>query len=77
VYETNSGDFVGAAAIKLINLSSPDVGYSLVINNGTQTFKYNENGISPASNAIEVDKRITIPESSFTIYDKNGNAIDA
>lgn len=66
--------FIGTAAIQLKNEESEDIDlYSLVINNGTQVFKYNERGISPASPSL--DNPIVIPELSFTLYDPEGNEV--
>ena len=66
--------YLGTASIVLTNsLDAEDV-YSIVINDGAQVFKYNENGISPASGALE--NPIVIQALTFTIYDNLGNAIE-
>lgn len=67
--------FLGVASIVLTNTMS-DGGlhsYTLVLNNGSQVFLYDEEGISPAS--PEQENPIIIPELSFTIYDNKGNAL--
>lgn len=76
VYTAQPKEFIGAAAITLTNDSSPDVGFSLVINNGTQVFKYNEAGISPTAQSKQTHQTIDIPELSFIIYDNQGKPID-
>lgn len=66
--------FLGAAAIQLKNEDLEEIElYSLVINNGSQVFKYNEKGISPASKSL--DSPITIPELSFTLYNPDGTEV--
>ena len=70
----NQGIFLGTASIVITNSLEGEGAYTLVINNGTQVFKYNENGISPASSAV--DKPIKIKALTFTIYDNLGNPID-
>jgi hypothetical protein len=46
----------------------------LVINNGHQVFKYDENGISPCSSSL--DNPLALSALSFTLYDENGNAFE-
>lgn len=70
----NQGIFLGTASIVITNSLEGEGAYTLVINNGTQVFKYNENGVSPASSAV--DKPIKIKALTFTIYDNLGNPID-
>lgn len=70
----NQGVFLGTASIIITNSLEGEGAYTLVINNGTQVFKYNENGVSPASSAV--DKPIKIKALTFTIYDNLGNPID-
>lgn len=70
----NKGIFLGTASIVITNSLEGEGAYTLVINNGTQVFKYNENGVSPASSAV--DKPIKIKALTFTIYDNLGNPID-
>ena len=67
-------NYLGTAKIILTNsLEIDKLGYSLVINNGTQLFKYNEQGISPASGSLE--SPILIQDLSFTLFDKNGEEL--
>lgn len=76
VYYIRNGNktFLGSASITLTNSLSTEGLYTLVINNGIQTFKYNENGISPASKSLE--KPITLQALTFTIYNNLGQPID-
>lgn len=66
----NGDTYLGTASITLSNSLQTDKKYSLVINGGNQTYQYNEYGVSPASKSLE--KYITIPALSFTVYDNNG-----
>jgi hypothetical protein len=73
VYKNNV--YIGKGKIKITNeLNTQDNSYTLVINNGNQIFKYNEDGISPASKALENPQEIY--PLSFTLYDEKGNEID-
>lgn len=76
VYYIRNGSktFLGSALITLTNSLGTEGSYTLVINNGIQTFKYNENGISPASKSLE--KPITLQALTFTIYNNLGQPID-
>lgn len=65
---------VGNASIKIVNSFDKEQGYSLVIHNGTQVFKYNESGLSPAHESNE--NPIEIPTLTFTLFDENGNAVE-
>lgn len=73
VYEADN--FIGTAAITLVN-NKENLGYTLVINNGIQIFKYNSYGVSPASESFALADRMILPALSFTIYDKLGQPID-
>ena len=74
VYKGDS--FVGTAAITLKNEDSQEIDlYSLIINNGSKVYKYNEAGVSPASKRL--DNPIKIPALSFTLYDPEGNPTTA
>ena len=64
----------GTASITLIN-NKESLGCTLVINNGTQVFKYDTYGTSPAAAAKATADRMVIPTLSFDIYDKQGNVI--
>lgn len=73
VYRNNA--FVGKANITITNdLTSNRNSYSLVINNGNQVFKYNENGIAPTSKSL-IDPQELYP-LSFTLFDDSGKEID-
>lgn len=72
VYKDNF--FVGSAEITLLNKKGTEGTYNLVINNGIQTFVYNEDGVSPASSNIV--NPITILPLSFTLFDNNGQPFD-
>lgn len=65
---------LGSAEITLTN-GVPENEYTLVINNGTQIFKYDEYGVSPASNAAAAADRIIIPTLSFDIYNDLGQLV--
>lgn len=66
--------FLGTASITLSNTLQSEKMYSLIINNGSQVFKYNTHGVSPASKQNIVP--LQIPALSFTVYDNLGNPID-
>jgi hypothetical protein len=74
--ETNENRSVyqGTASITLLNSYEGDSTYRLVINNGHQVFKYDENGISPCSSSL--DNPLALSALSFTLYDENGNAFE-
>ena len=74
VYKGDS--FVGTAAITLKNEDSQEIDlYSLIINYGSKVYKYNEAGVSPASKRL--DNPIKNPALSFTLYDHEGNPVEA
>ncbi len=66
--------YLGTASIILTNSLEGENFYSLVINNGSEAFQYNENGVAP--NNKSVDNPIFIQNLSFTIYDSQGKALD-
>ena len=68
------GVFIGASTIIITNSLSGQTEYSLVINNGNQVFKYDEEGISPAHPALE--NPIEILPLSFTLYDDKGRPVE-
>lgn len=73
VYD-NDENYIGTASITLNNLlESKDSLYTLIIENGSQIFKYDENGISPASNLQE--SPIVIPELTYYIYDNSKGTV--
>ena len=70
----NNGVYIGSAAIILTNDLEKKDAYSLVINNGSQIFKYNELGIAPTSKSLE--KPMILEPLSFVVYDNLGNELD-
>ena len=68
------GSYIGTGSIVLTNRLDTDGGYSLVINNGQQVFKYNEDGVSPTSNSVENPYEPLA--LSFTIYDNLGKPLE-
>lgn len=75
IYKNN--DYIGTGSIVITNSMTKDTFslYDLIINNGTQTFKYNGNGISPANGSLE--NPIVIEELTYYIYDNiNNKAIE-
>ena len=69
----HNGIYIGTASIVIRNDLDKKDAYTLIINNGTQTFKYDEAGISPTSDSL--DNPQTILPLSFTVYDNLGNAL--
>lgn len=69
----NQGVYLGMASIVLSNILQTEGQYSLVINEGTYVYKYNNAGVAPTSEAVE--HPIKIKELSFTVYDNLGNPI--
>jgi hypothetical protein len=65
----NESNVIGSKEITLINNSTSNGGYTLTINNGKQTFNYNEEGISPCKNE---KINFVIPELSFTLLNEKG-----
>lgn len=65
---------IGSAEIVLTN-GTPQNEYVLVINDGTKVFKYDEYGVSPASNATAAADRITISTLTFDIYNDQGQVV--
>lgn len=70
----SSGIYLGTASITLTNSLNGEGAYSLVINNGSQTFQYDENGTSPSSKSLVNPQKIQ--NLTFTLYDNLGNPID-
>jgi hypothetical protein len=70
--EANRRVYQGTASITLTNSYSEDSTYRLVINNGHQMFKYDEDGISPCSPSL--DNPQEIQSLSYTFYDDKGVA---
>ena len=69
----NESNIIGSKEITLINNSTSNGGYTLIINNGKQTFNYNEEGVSPCKNE---KINFVIPELSFTLLNEKGEQID-
>lgn len=69
-----SGVPIGTASIIITNSTSNEGGYTLIIENGNQIFKYNEKGISPANGSIK--NPITVMPLGFTLYDDKGQKIN-
>ena len=74
VYDQNNV-LIGTAAITLNN-GEPTGQFKLVLNNGTQVFKYNTDGISPASPSVDELDRIELPVLSFDIYNDKGQLVN-
>ena len=72
VSDINS-NVIGSKEITLINDLTSNGGYSLIINNGKQSFNYNEQGISPCKNE---KINYVIPELSFTLLNEKGQEVD-
>lgn len=66
--------YLGTASIVLTNSLTAEGSYTMIIHDGSCVFKYDENGISPASNAV--DSPIEIKALTFSVYDNLGNRID-
>lgn len=64
---------VGSDEITLTNSLEVEGTYHLVINNGSQSFIYNEEGISPANKNLE--NPMTILPLGFILYDNQGKEI--
>ena len=72
VYQGNL--YLGTASIVLTNSLTAEGSYNMIIHDGSCVFKYDENGVSPASNAV--DTPIEIKALTFSVYDNLGNRID-
>ena len=72
VYDLNN-NYIGTASITLSNsLQAEDI-YSLVIENGSVSYKYNQNGIAPNSKSLDDPQEILA--LTFKVYDNLGNDI--
>ena len=69
----HNGIYIGTASVVIRNDLDKKDAYTLIINNGTQTFKYDEAGVSPASDSLD-NPQVILP-LSFTVYDNLGNAL--
>lgn len=72
VYQGNL--YLGTASIVLTNSLTAESSYTMIIHDGSCLFKYDENGVSPASSAV--DSPIEIKALTFSVYDNLGNRID-
>ena len=71
----NENQFLGTGEITLTNkLQSQDL-YSLVINNGSVVYQYNENGVAPNNKKLQNPQ--IIPALTFNLYDDNGKLINS
>ena len=70
----SNNNLIGTASITIVNKATSNGGYSLVINNGSQVFNYDENGISPCHTSQP--EQLVIPALSFTLYDMKGEEVD-
>ena len=68
------GLYLGTAEIILTNSLQKKDEYKLIINNGTQVFKYSEAGVSPTSPSLV--KPMVIQPLSFTLFDPAGVEVD-
>ncbi len=64
---------IGSSKITLTNSEETEGTYHLVINNGSQSFIYNEEGISPTNKNLE--NPISILPLEFILYDNQGQKI--
>ena len=72
--ELKNNYYLGTAQITLTNkLDGQDL-YSLIINNGSVVYQYNENGVAPTKNMINPQ---SISALTFSLYDNNGKLIDS
>ena len=67
-------NLIGTSSIKIYNRFDTQKTHTLIIHNGTQIFKYNENGVSPTHESNERPQET--PTLSFTLFDEKGNAIE-
>ena len=67
--------YLGTAAITLTNSLNGEDLYSLVINNGSVVFQYDENGVAPNNGSLITPQQLRA--LSFTIYDNLGQPIDS
>lgn len=63
-------NLLGSASKKFVN-QAVAADYTLIINNGTQAFQYNEAGIAPTSSSLK--NPLVLNALSFDVVDKNGN----
>lgn len=66
-------ELYGTAAITLYNSLTMEGNYHIEIENGTQVFKYNEDGVSPASSSLAQPQELK--DLKIVLYDNLGNQI--
>lgn len=66
----------GTGFITLVNESETKHGYTLIINNGTKVFKYDEYGVSPTSVSKAPSDRMVLETLTFDIYNELGQKIN-
>ena len=69
----NEQQLIGSVSLELKNKNALTSGYELVINNGNQTFLYDQHGISLYGDSLE--NPYPIKELSFSLY-RNGQEIE-
>lgn len=69
-----NGIYIGTSSIIIKNSLDKKEGYQLIINNGTQIFKYDESGVAPTSSSL-ANPQVILP-LTFSIYDDLGNLIE-
>ena len=74
VFDTDDNN-IGTTSITLTNLLKSEGVYTLTIDNGSQFFTYDENGVSPAS--VTVNNPITILPLKLILHSNQGQAIDS
>lgn len=67
--------YIGTAQITLTNTLDGEGLYSLVINNGSAVYQYNENGVAPNNKTLDNPQQI--PALTFTVYDNQGKPLDS
>jgi len=70
VFIKNTDNCVGTGTIKLVNTLNVTAEYTLIINNGSLIFNYNEAGVAPTNASFE--NPYVIPQLDFTIYSRQG-----
>ena len=69
----SNGIYQGTTSVILTNSLDNEDAYSLVINNSSQVFNYDANGVSPTNEAQDSPQQL-LP-LTFTVYDNLGNPI--
>ena len=78
VYQRNKedgkdGKFIGNASITLTNSFDAQPRFTLLLHEGSQVFKYNENGVSPSHPSNE--NPLELKTLSFSLFDEQGQKI--